>query len=54
MVSNYVIMLCIFLTVYFGFVNVALIWRNEAVPAINITTMSVGITGIVGRIAGLW
>lgn len=51
---TFLFVLSIFISVWFGFVNIARLIRNLDVSTLNILIMSIGITGVITHIAGVW
>ena len=51
---TFVFILCVFLTVYYGFINVVKAMRGHAIQWPSLVPMSIGVTGIVCKLFGLY
>ena len=52
--STIALIICIFVSVWMGFMNFGLLFRKQAIPAFNILLMSGAFTGIITHLIGLW
>lgn len=52
--TTFFFVLSIFISVWLGFINIARLIRGLAVKGWTILMMSVGITGVITHLAGVW
>lgn len=45
---------CIFMSIWFGTVNIVKAVRKQAISAVNFIVMSAAFTGVITHIIGIW
>lgn len=54
MITNILFTICIFLSIMFGFVNIGSLIANDGVPQSNVWLMTIGFTGVITKLIGMW
>lgn len=54
MIADIIFCIFIFISVFFTIVNVAKTIYKERIPALNFVFMTIGLTGVITHIIGIW
>lgn len=52
--KTFLFVFCIFISIWWGFVNIAKFIRGHAISAANFIIMSASLTGVITHIIGIW